>query len=111
MRPSRTFSAIVSWGTSGISWAIALMPWLMPSAGRAKAHGLALEEDRAGVGLVFARGDLGERRLARTVLADECVHLATPEREAHALSAWTPGNDLSMPSSRSSGGVGWDSPG
>ena len=45
-------------------------------ARRAQLHGLAVQLERALVGAVEARDDVGERALARAVLAQQRVHLA-----------------------------------
>src|SRR6187549_3588091 len=46
---------------------------------RAERHLLAVDEDRARVGLLEPADDLHQRRLAGPVVADQPKHLATPE--------------------------------
>ena len=70
-RPIRMFSATVSVGASVSSWLIATMPCSIAARGPAKRDRLAVDLDRAGVGLEGAVEDLHERRLARAVLARE----------------------------------------
>jgi hypothetical protein len=48
-------------------------------------HRLALPDDLAAVGPVRAREHLDERRLARTVLAEQAVHLAGGDLQLHAV--------------------------
>ena len=47
--------------------------------------GRAVEQDRTGVRPVYAGHDLDQRGLARTVLADQRVHLARIERQRNIL--------------------------
>ena len=62
-----------------------LIDHLDPSGARfgraAEAHRLAIELDRARVRQVGAGEDLGQRRLAGGVVADQAQHLARPEVE------------------------------
>jgi hypothetical protein len=47
--------------------------------GRGEAHLLAVDADRSLIGLLHPVEDLHQRRLARTVLSDQCVHRARPD--------------------------------
>ena len=79
------FSATVSVGASVSSWLIATMPCSIAWRGVEKRDRLAVDLDRAGVGLQRAVEDLHERRLARAVLAGERVDLARPQLEVDAV--------------------------
>ena len=84
-RPMRMFSATVSVGASVSSWLIATMPCSIACARAGERDGLAVDLDRAGVGLERAVEDLHERRLARAVLAGERVDLARQQLEVDAV--------------------------
>jgi hypothetical protein len=53
--------------------------------------------DRAGVGLVDAGQNLDERRLARTVAADECVDFPPADLEVDAIERLRPRKCLRQP--------------
>ena len=73
-------------------------------AGSRSVDRLAVDLDRAGVGLQRAVEDLHERRLARAVLAGERVDLARPRaRSRRRRARATPGNALLIPVIRTSG--------
>src|SRR5207247_7490836 len=58
---------------------------------------LAVEEDRAAVGLMDAREDLDEGALARAVLADEGMDLARQEIQGHLVEGLRRGESLGDP--------------
>ena len=66
-------------------------------ARRVEVHRLAVEEDLALVRPVEARQDVGERRLAGAVLAEQRVHLARGRLEVHVLVGDDAGKPLRDP--------------
>ena len=83
--PRMTFSATVNTGMSWKCWCTMPIPWAMASRRAAELHGLAPQEDLAGVGLVEPEHGVHQRALAGAVLAEQAVDLTLVEGEVHVL--------------------------
>ena len=79
------FSHTVKLSASMKCWNTMPMPWRIAAAGRAEVLLLAVDEDRALVGLVGAVQRLHQRRLAGAVLADDGVDRAAADLEVDAV--------------------------
>ena len=75
------FSATVNTGMSWKCWCTIPIPRAMASAELVNSHLLAVDTDRAGIGLVEPEDHVHQRRLARAVLAEQAVHLASAQVE------------------------------
>ena len=81
-RPAKTFSATVRSGNTVGSWYMATMPSRCAVCGSPIRCAPPVDQELAVVGLDDAGEDLHQRRLARAVLPDECVHRRRLDREA-----------------------------
>ena len=77
----------------------------MGLARRCKSDRRAVDADLAFVGLVQARHDLDQRRLAGAVLAEQRMHFAGADIEAYVLERVEPGEDFDMRDSLMKGAV------
>ena len=82
--PSTRFSATVMTGMSMKCWNTMPMPWSIASRGEPTVDRLAVDEDLALVRREHPVDDVHQRRLARAVLAEQRVDLATPQLEVDA---------------------------
>ncbi len=79
------FSATVITGMSMKCWCTIPRPASIASFAELKLDGLPGDEDLARIGLVEPVEDVHERRLPGAVLAEERMHLAAREIEAHVV--------------------------
>ena len=79
------FSATVITGINMKCWCTMPIPASIASRADEKLIGLPVHEDLAAVGPVEPVEDVHQRRLACTVLAEECMHFATADVEGDAV--------------------------
>ena len=91
-----------------MSWWTVTIRCASASSAPVKRNGLAVEENLPGVGLMHPGDDLGERRLAGAVLADEAADAAGRDGEVDAAQRADRREALHEPRHSSSGAV--DSP-
>ena len=80
-RPAKKLPTGPVLSNSARSWKTVSMPSSRARCGRVDPDALAVEPDLAAVGLLDAREDLDQRRLARAVVAQQREHLALVQGE------------------------------